>query len=65
MPVIIENFSPRGKSDDQTHYYGLRINSQHVTYFEHRRDMGLAECLRRAADAVEAVGADEFPIAKQ
>lgn len=65
MPVIIENFSSPEKPDDQLHSYRLRINSQQIARFKHRRNEGLAECLRRAADAVEAAGADAFPIAKK
>lgn len=53
MPVIIENHSPRSLSDDKEHEYLLRINQEPIVWFKHRRDEGLAECLRRAAAAVD------------
>lgn len=56
MPVVIENLSPPETPDDQPHQYRLRINRNEVVQFRHRRDEGLAECLRRAADAVDAAG---------
>ena len=59
MPVIIENVSPRDLADDKLHSYRLRINSEVIAIFPHRRDEGLAECLRRAADSAERIGADK------
>ena len=53
MPVIIENHSPRGTPDDQPHRYRLRINGEHIAWFDHRRDEGLAMCLLRASKAAE------------
>lgn len=58
MPVIIENHSPRNLPDDAEHSYLLKINAKHITWFRHRRDEGLAECLRRAAEAVERAEGD-------
>lgn len=43
------NTSPRVE-----HGYVIRINHDVITTFKHTREEGLAECLRRAADAVEA-----------
>jgi len=54
MPVIIENISPHDRPDSQPHDYRLRINAKLITNFQHVRDRGLAECLRAAADAVDA-----------
>lgn len=54
MPIIIENISEQPRSDDQKHSYRLRINGRRIAVFEHRRDEGLAECLRRAAEAIDA-----------
>lgn len=56
MPVIIENLSPPDLPDDATHEYRLRLNMAEIVRFSHRRDEGLAECLRRAAEAVDAAG---------
>ena len=53
MPVIIENHSAHDLPDSEEHRYLLRINHKHILWFGHRRDQGLAECLRRAADAVD------------
>ena len=55
MPVIIENISPRDRPNSQPHDYRLRINAKLITNFRHVRDRGLAECLRAAADAVDAL----------
>lgn len=59
MPVIIENMSPTDLADDKLHSYRLRINGDVIAFFPHRRDEGLAECLRRAADAAERLGPDD------
>ena len=53
MPVIIENHSPHQMMDHEKHQYRLKVNDEHIAWFRHRRDEGLAECLRRAADAVD------------
>jgi len=58
MPVIIENHSPREVPDDQPHRYRLLINRKHIAWFYHRRDEGLAMCLRRAADAADKAQED-------
>lgn len=50
MAIIIENM--RGPDDGECEYR-LRINSQVIAYFSHSRPDGLAECLRKAADAAE------------
>lgn len=57
MGILIHNISGDGVPDDAPHDYVLRINSDVITRFQHVRSEGLAECLRRAADAVDA--ADE------
>lgn len=33
--------------------YRIQINKQHICKFEHNRLDGLADCLQKAADAVE------------
>jgi hypothetical protein len=56
MAVIIQNVSEGPMTGLQQ--YIVRINSDPVVAtFEHIREDGLAECLRKAADAVEAVSA--------
>lgn len=53
MAVVIQNISPLGTPDNRDHHYKVAINFDEITTFVHRRDEGLAACLRRAADAVE------------
>ena len=54
MSVIITNVSDHD-GDDRISQYVVRINNGPViASFEHWRANGLAECLRIAADAVEA-----------
>lgn len=36
------------------HQYEVRVNQETIVRFSHKREDDLAECLRRAADAVEA-----------
>jgi hypothetical protein len=33
--------------------YQVRVDKQHICKFEHNRQDGLADCLQKAADAVE------------
>lgn len=44
------------KNPDGLHHYRLKINHKFVLDFTHTRENGLAECLRRAADAVDEQG---------
>tara|TARA_R100000365_G_C2748614_1_gene80763 strand:- start:11039 stop:11263 length:225 start_codon:yes stop_codon:yes gene_type:complete len=57
MAVIIQNISSH---DDMigSNDYVVRINNQTIAYFGHVRSEGLATCLRKAADAVDAAEAD-------
>ena len=48
--ITITNISP-DKQNPAT--YQVRINSEIITAFKHRRIDGLAECLRAAARAVD------------
>lgn len=51
MSIIINNISkgpPIGLNE-----YELLINNRRIIFFEHIREKGLADCLRRAADAVD------------
>jgi hypothetical protein len=57
MIAIINDGSNR--STTGVHGYKVQINDRVICTFEHVRESGLAECLRRAADAVEASGTTE------
>lgn len=61
MAIIIHNIS--GDDFDYTglNKYQVRINQKVIAEFEHTRSDGLAECLRKAAEAVE----DDNRIEKQ
>lgn len=51
--IIIINVSPRNTPDHIEHEYELRINYKLICKFKHvRTEMGLAQCLQDAADAV-------------
>lgn len=51
--IAIVNIGPVGKADPLgKHRYEVRINRAPVCRFEHTRSKGLADCLRKAADAV-------------
>lgn len=51
--IAIVNVTPEPKPTGP-HTYEVRINRHAVVRFEHAREEGLARCLRRAAEAVEA-----------
>ena len=59
MSVIITNVS---KHDDVAgpNDYVLRINYREIARFSHIRNQGLAECLRRAAEAAELAERDRI-----
>jgi hypothetical protein len=40
-------------SDANNAVYQLQINDEFICLFHHQRNKGLAECLRKAADAVD------------
>lgn len=50
MSVIITNVSEHDDLEGENDYV-LRINNREIARFKHVRKEGLAECLRRAADA--------------
>lgn len=52
MSVIITNITKHNKPTGE-HSYVLKINATEIARFTHVRENGLAECLRKAADAVE------------
>lgn len=57
MALIIQNVTPnpRDRGNDELHDYVVRVNSSRpIAHFQHRRDLGAAECLRAAADAIDA-----------
>lgn len=58
MSIIISNVTRGDKLYDNSaeHDYEVRINHKHIVDFSHRRNEGLAVCLRRAADAIDAQG---------
>jgi hypothetical protein len=52
MPIIIENITdvPTSQGSNQ---YRIRVNQKVIAEFSHMREQGIAECLRRAAEACE------------
>lgn len=55
MSIIIQNISADGAPQTGPNRYRVRINQTVICEFEHDRQVGgLAQCLRDAADAVEA-----------
>lgn len=55
MSIIISNVSDDHVSNTGKNSYELKINRKLICTFEHDRQAnGLAQCLRDAADAVEA-----------
>lgn len=59
MSVVITNISRHGDMQGLNQYV-VRINNDPViARFYHVRSEGLAACLRRAADAVEAAAKDK------
>jgi hypothetical protein len=55
--IAIVNIS-KNPSRTGIHQYEVRINLDPIVQFEHRREDGLAECLKRASEAVERVATD-------
>ena len=55
MALWIQNISGDDRDDDQLHDYRLMINHEELCRFQHVRSHGAAECLRVAAEAIEAV----------
>lgn len=59
MSVVITNISRHGDMQGLNQYV-VRINNDPViARFDHVRSDGLAACLRRAADAVDAAAKDD------
>lgn len=56
MALWIQNITDdHGRSDDDPHDYAVRINNgPALAAFQHVRSKGAAECLRAAADAIDA-----------
>lgn len=54
MPIIIEN---TGGNLEGKCSYRLRINGEVIATFDHNRPDGLAQCLKEARKAVQAVDA--------
>lgn len=58
MSIVIKNLGPtcKAEADDSggERNYEITINWKLIAKFTHHRRDSLAECLRRAADAVEA-----------
>lgn len=54
MSILITNIT-EGQPDDGLDRYIVRINKKEICKFSHERKInGLAQCLRDAADAVDA-----------
>jgi hypothetical protein len=59
--IAIVNLGPiRGADMLGPHRYEVRINRAPVCRFEHKRSAGLADCLRKAADAVAMKEAEKL-----
>ena len=50
MSIVITNMGGIADSDECS--YAVKINAKVITHFTHRRIDGLAECLKKAANAV-------------
>jgi len=55
--AIVNDGTNRGTTG--VHGYKVQINDRVICTFEHLREDGLAECLRKAAQAVEDSGVTE------
>ena len=59
--IAIVNVGPHDDQDPTGwRNYEVRINHEVIATFRHRRELGLASCLRMAAAAVEDVRAREL-----
>ncbi len=47
------NIIYEGKKSQGSSTYRVQVNKHHICRFEHNRLDGLADCLQKAADAVE------------
>ena len=56
MSIIITNKGQAPGENETTRIYHIKINDKLITEFTHDREDGLAECLRKAADAVDSKG---------
>lgn len=55
MALWIQNVTKGKRPDTEPHDYVVRINwEKPLATFQHVRSFGAAECLRAAADAIEA-----------
>lgn len=56
MSIIIDNISPDDAPQEGVNDYLVRINSKGICTFQHDRKVdGLAQCLRDAANALDAM----------
>ena len=53
MSIIIHNISGDAFDEFGLNKYQVRINQKVIAEFDHVRSLGLAACLRMAAEAVE------------
>ena len=58
MAIVIQNTGVTLPSGEHT--YLVKINARVITGFSHHRSKGLAECLRRAAEAVDVQEAKDI-----
>lgn len=56
MGIFIQNIKPRPPRASGVHMYKICINSNLIAFFDHKREDGLATCLRKAAEAVDKAG---------
>lgn len=58
--IAIVNMGPQTDDPGGERTYEVRINGRVICTFRHYRREGLAECLRRAAEAVETKDINDF-----
>lgn len=66
MSLWVQNVTDGDVSDDQLHQYRLMLNKTELCRFDHIHEHGAAECLRAAAEALDAAeGFTVSPIKRQ
>jgi hypothetical protein len=55
MALWIQNITDEPREDDAAHDYAVRVNNNPpLAVLRHVRSLGAAQCLRDAADAIDA-----------
>ena len=57
MSIIITNIDNKPSGECK---YRICINQREICYFKHKREEGLAECLRKASEAVKRKNLQEL-----